>query len=142
VLPAEQVSPLMIAAIFTTVGVGPTVPVTTAVRTLFTPIELLSIAVFVILFTLFPYMTCTPPSIMPSAPFETVTSKFAPFIVALTICGFANRQLASSSLDWSVINFLTGLQTKVTPAITNRIIRTVATIADNPLLLYIVSSLI
>ena len=77
-----------------------------------------------------------------SAPFEIVMSKLAPFLQALVIVGFANRQLASSSSDWLVINFLTGDQTKVTPAITNRIIRTVATIADNPLLLYIVSSLI
>jgi len=64
-----------------------------------------------------------------------------PPIHAFVIVGFANRQLASSSSDWSVINFLTGVQTKVTPA--SRMIRTVATIADNPLLLlYIVSSLI
>lgn len=89
-----------------------------------------------------PYMNWNP-SIAPSAPFEMVTETvLAALMQAFVICASANKQLASSSLDWSVINFLTGLQTKVTPAITNRIIRTVATIADNPFLLYIVSSLI
>ena len=137
-VPAAQISSPIIGAIF--IAVATVVFVKVSVFISLIPISDVVCLMLSAKLSVTPYMNWIPSIELPAS-FDIVTETvFAALMQAFVISGFANRQLASNSLDWLVSNFLTGVQIKVTPAITNNMIRTVATIVDNPFLLYIVFS--